>query len=73
MKPLNPLTVSALIEHLKTFDPDLPVAYCLCSEKCIMEADDINVEELCEMRPDGWVANKRPDKPTIKYLVFPGN
>lgn len=73
MKPLKPLTVAALIEHLNTFDQDLPVAYALRSENCILEADDIKVEEFCEMRPDGWVPNKRPDKPTRLYLSFPGN
>lgn len=73
IEPLKPLTVALLIEHLKTFDPDLPVAYRMCSENCILEARDIHVEEQCEMRSDGWVPNKRPDKPHTKYLMFPGN
>ena len=34
---------------------------------------DITIEELCEVRSDGWVANKRPDKPKALYLLFPGN
>lgn len=67
------MTVSELIELLKTYPQDLPVAYKLFSEQCLLEAKDISVEELCAEREDGWVANKRPDKPTVKYLVLPGN
>lgn len=39
----------------------------------MLEVDDIDIKELCEARVDGWVANERPDKPKIPYLVFPGN
>ena len=67
------MKVSELIELLRTYPQDLPVAYRLFSEKCLLEVKDIEVEALCEARPDGWVANARPDKPTIDYLVFPGN
>lgn len=67
------MTVSELIELLRAYPQDLPVAYRLFSEKCLLEAKDIDIEALCEPRADGWVANKRPDKPTIDYLVFPGN
>jgi hypothetical protein len=73
IKPLELLTVAGLIKFLQTQDPNLPVAHQMCSENCLLELDLIEVRELCEMRPDGWVANKRPDKPTVKYLVFPGN
>lgn len=65
------MKVSELIELLKTFDPELPVAYSLYSEQCLLEASDLEVLELCEPRNDGWVANSRPDKPLIPYLVFP--
>lgn len=67
------MLVSDLIRLLKTYPQDLPVAYSIYSENCLLEAEDISIEDLCEARPDGWVANKRPDKPTIKYLLFPGN
>lgn len=67
------MKVLDLIELLKTYPQDLPVVYQLHSENCLLEAGDISVEELCEEREDGWVANKRPDKPTMTYLVLPGN
>lgn len=67
------MTVSELIEHLKTMPGDLLVAYNRFSEKCLMDADEIRVEDLCHPRADGWIQNKRPDMPTMKYLVFPGN
>lgn len=67
------MNVRELIKLLDTFDPNLPVAYALHSEQCMLEASDIQVEMLCEARPDGWVANARPDKPLIPYLLFPGN
>jgi hypothetical protein len=67
------MKVSELIELLKTYPQDLPVVYEMMSEHCLLEGKDIVVKSLCFQREDGWVANKRPDKPTIEYLVFPGN
>jgi hypothetical protein len=67
------MNVKELIEFLQTQPQDLPVAYTCCSEQCMLETGDIDIEELCEAREDGWVANNRPDKPKIPYLVFPGN
>jgi hypothetical protein len=67
------MTVSELIEFLKTQPQDLQVAYCIFSEMALMRLKDIEVVDLCEPRNDGWVARKRPDKPTQKYLLFPGN
>lgn len=67
------MTVAELIEHLKTVPQDLPVAYRRYSEQCLLDVTDIYVDTLCEARADGWVANARPDKPTIDYLIFPGN
>lgn len=66
-------TVASLVAYLQTLDPSLPVAYKLHSEQCLLEEEDIEVVELCEARPDGWVQNKRPDKPTQTYLLLPGN
>lgn len=67
------ITVAHLIEHLKTQPQNLPVVYKCHSEHCLLEIADIAVEPLCAHRPDGWVANARPDKPTQDYLVLPGN
>lgn len=70
---MKAMTVAELIEFLKTQRLDLPVAYRCCSEWVLMEADDIGVTHLCHPRPDGWVHDHRPDKPSMEYLVFPGN
>ena len=67
------MKVSELIEFLKTQPQEIEVAYQVYSEQALLEADCIGVEELCEPRADGWIQNKRPDKPTRQYLVFPGN
>lgn len=67
------MTVNDLIKFLQTKPGDLPVAYRIYSEQALLEEQDISIEDLCEPRPDGWVHHERPDKPTIKYLVFPGN
>ncbi len=67
------MTVLELIEFLKTQPQDLLVCYQIHSEQDLLESDMIFVAEYCEPRPDGWVQDARPDKPTRKYLVFPGN
>lgn len=67
------MTVADLIEFLKTQPQDLPVAYRCFSEQVLLAAHDIEIEELGIARPDGWVANKRSDKPSQQYLVLPGN
>lgn len=67
------MTVSDLIELLRAQPPDLLVAYRLFSEQVLLRADEIKIVELCEPRPDGWVQNKRPDKPLRPYLVLTGN
>ena len=67
------MTVKELIAILQTKPQDLPVVYACYSEWCLMKADDIDVRALGHPRPDGWVHNKRPDKPTQEFLVFPGN
>ena len=65
------ITVKELIESLKDYPQDLLVVYSLYSEQILLEEDDLEVEELCLPRNDGWVANKRPDKPRQNYLVLP--
>lgn len=67
------MTVGELIGLLATFQKDLPVAYCCCSEQVLMKPDEITVVDLCHPRPDGWIQNARPDMPTQQYLLFPGN
>ena len=67
------MTVKELIKLLKTKPQDLQVVYGIYSEQLLLEEKDITIEKLCEPRPDGWVQNERPDKPSIEYLVFPGN
>lgn len=67
------MTVKELIEFLLTQPQELPVVYRCCSEYDTLEAHQITIESLCLPRPDGWVANARPDKEQMQYLAFPGN
>jgi len=67
------MKVSELIAFLKTQPQHLPVAFRCCSEYCTLEAKEIEVKQLCPVRTDGWIADKRPDNPSVPYLVFPGN
>lgn len=67
------MKVSELIEFLKTQPQDLQVIYQQFSEHAELQADDIYIGQACLPRGDGWVANKRPDKPFQEYLIFPGN
>lgn len=67
------MSVSELIEFLKTQPQHLPVVYKCCSEYDTLTADQIEVKDLCRERPDGWVHCNRPDMPTQAYLVLPGN
>ena len=67
------MTVSELINVLKTYKQDMHVVYKAYSEHCMLNVTDLRVQELCVARPDGWVENKRGDKATVNYLVFPGN
>lgn len=67
------MKVKELIAFLKKQDQELDVAYGLYSEQCLLESSKIIVEVHCVARTDGWIENARTDKPTQKYLVFPGN
>lgn len=67
------MTVADLIEFLQKQPQDLPVAIEMYSEQCLLEAEEIKVKELCEPREDGWIHDKRADKPSRLYLLFPGN
>lgn len=67
------MTVSELIEVLKQHPQDLQVAHRMFSEYCLLDSEEVSVMDLCLERPDGWIHDKRPDKPTQRYLVFPGN
>jgi hypothetical protein len=67
------MTVAQLIEFLKTQPQDLPVAYEIHSEYCMLEEEDIVIGDHCLPREDGWIERQRSDKKTQTYLVFPGN
>lgn len=67
------MTVADLIKFLKKQPQNLPVAISMYSEQCMLNTNEIQIEEFCEPRPDGWIQNKRPDMPYQKYLLFPGN
>lgn len=67
------MKVRDLIQELEKYNPELDVAYELHSELCALEALDLEVEEHCVPRPDGWVQRYRSDIPCQNYLVFPGN
>lgn len=66
------MTVAELIEFLQKQPQELQVAYRACSEPYLLGADEIKIEERCLPRPNGLIYDKRPDKPTQLYLVFPG-
>ena len=67
------MTVAEMIAYLQTQPQDFTVAFKCFSEARVLEADEIERMEACEPRPDGWVHDKRPDKPTRTYLMLPGN
>lgn len=71
MREVKPVTIADLIKHLQTLPPGLPVIYRCCSEYVLLSLDDITQDDLCPARPDGWVHYKRPDQPTVRYLVLP--
>jgi hypothetical protein len=67
------MLVKELIEFLQKQPQDIKVAYRLCSEQCLLQSEEIEIVDLCHPRDDGWVQNKRRDKPTETYLLLPGN
>ena len=67
------MNVKELISFLKKKPQDLPVAYRIYSEQCLLDERDITIEENCVARPDGLVQQKRDDKKCCDYLMFPGN
>ena len=67
------MTVSEFIKYLRKQPAHAQVAYRMYSEQCLLDTSDIVLENLCPPRPDGWVQNARPDKPTELYLLLPGN
>jgi hypothetical protein len=67
------MTVKELIEFLQVMPHELQVAYRLHSEQCLLDKNDIWIQVKGEPRPDGWIHDARPDKPTQEYLMFPGN
>lgn len=67
------MNVGELIQYLHQFPQEMLVAYQIYSEQELVKVEDIQVLDKCAPRPDGWVHDARPDMPTQKYLVFPGN
>lgn len=67
------MTVKELIDLLQTHPANLLVGYRCYSEQVLLEAKDIEVVEACDPRHDGWIQDKRPDRPVRQYLMFPGN
>ncbi len=67
------MIVKELIEYLQKQPQDLKVAYMFCSEQCLLQLVEIEIVDLCRPRDDGWIQNKRSDKPTETYLLLPGN
>lgn len=67
------MKVSELIEFLKTQPQDLQVAYLKYSEQFLLAADEIEIKICGEPRADGWIHDKRDDKPQQTYLMLPGN
>lgn len=67
------MKVSELIEYLQTQPQDLEVVYKCFSEQVLLDADELEVIEVCPPRQDGWIQDKRGDMPTQQYLCFPGN
>jgi hypothetical protein len=73
---METIKVKDLIEYLKTFDKNLPVAYKMHSEAKLLILEDIQTKKLQPARSDGWVHDIwGVDKmlPEIEYLLFPGN
>ena len=67
------MSVSELIEFLKTFPGDMPVCYRFCSDFALLEAKEITTAKLQFARTDGYVHDARPDKDGTEYLILPGN
>ena len=73
---ITPATVGSLIEHLKTLDPAMPIAYSCCSEMTVLDLRELSIVERQKPRADGWVHDMWPGLPYAagqKYLAFPGN
>lgn len=67
------MVVSELIEFLKTQPQDVKVAYRRFSEQCLLEVNEIELQEHYHPRADGWIQGRRPDMETETYLMLPGN
>lgn len=67
------MRVKELIEFLQKQPQELPVIYSKFSEYCLLDVKTIERRFEGEARPDGWVHGKRPDKPVVEYICFPGN
>lgn len=67
------MKVRDLVKVLGAYPQDLDVVYGHYSEQLLLEVGDIKTGEFCFPRLDGWVQDKRDDKPFQEYLVLPGD
>lgn len=74
------MTVKELIEHLKTFDENLPVWYELHSDTVAMDKEQVTVTELGIRRasddyatPTGRYPRESQTWNRFKAVLFPGN
>lgn len=67
------MTVAELIAFLQTQPQEMPILFQQYSDYTELRAEQINVEEHGVQRGDGYVGRARPDQPSRKFLVFPGN
>lgn len=64
------LKVRDVIEMLKSYDQDMPVALSLYSEYVLFSPRNVSIVRACEPRSDGWVQRRRPDLLETTYLVL---
>ena len=67
------MQVKDLVAFLLTQPQDIKVAYSLYGEQCLLNIESIETIEACEPRVGGRIQDRRPDKPSEMYLLFPGN
>lgn len=69
---MKAVTVAELIEHLKKFDPSLPVCYETHSGHALLELWQVDPLQAGEADPGGWIGYRQDATPAVCYLSFPG-
>jgi hypothetical protein len=70
------MTVREFILFLRAQPQDIQVAHKMFSEYCLLDKENIRIEELKKPRDDGWIHcdwRDEGDVPKQKYLMLPGN